>query len=417
MLEDEMRTLAKRAKKASHAVATLETDIKNAVLTSIQEGLEKNKQKIIRENEKDIAEGEKKGLSKALLDRLKLDEDRIQGIIDGIADIISLPDPLGEIMEERTLKNGIHLRKIRVPLGVILMIFEARPNVVIDAFVLCFKAGNVPILKGGSDAAHTNSMLASIIQTALKSNSNTEDAIQLVRSKDHAAIDILLTLEEDIDLVIPRGGERLIRSVVEKAKIPVIMHYKGLCHTYIDKEADIDQAEEISYNAKVQRPGVCNAMETLLVHKDIASKILPRLGTRLKEAGVLLKGDDATRELIDGISEATEEDWRTEYLDLILSIRIVGSVEEAIDHINSYGSKHSEAIITEDKDAADSFMRLVDASSVFVNCSTRFNDGFEYGLGAEIGISTQKLHARGPMGLKELTTYKYVLEGTGQVRG
>ncbi|NOZ80088.1 MAG: glutamate-5-semialdehyde dehydrogenase [DPANN group archaeon] len=415
-LKSGMKRIAHAARMAAQSIADLPTEEKHRLLKSIQKQLKERQQEITGENAKDLESGKQKGLSKAVLDRIRLDGKRIQRICEGIEGIIALPDPLGEVMEERTLRSGIRLKKVRVPLGVILLIFEARPNVVIDAFALCFKSGNVSILKGGSDAAHSNVILARIITDALKDAHITPDALQLVASRDHEAVDHLLDLEEDIDLVIPRGGERLIRNVVKKARMPVIMHYKGLCHTYIDKDADIGQAVAIALNAKIQRPGVCNAMETLLVHQDIADKVLPLLAAGLKEAGVRIKGDDQVCALVKDAEPASEEDWSTEYLDLILSIRIVRDLDEAIAHINRYGSKHSEAIISENKDAQERFARMVDASSVFVNCSTRFNDGFEYGLGAEIGISTQKIHARGPMGLRELTTYKYILSGEGQVR-
>ncbi len=402
---------AMKAKEASFRIAKIDSKLKDKIINDLCNELTKRKKEIIKENNLDLENGKKKNLSAALLDRLKLDEKRIGGIVAGLKQIISLEDPIGEVIEERKLRSGIFLKKIRVPIGVILMIFEARPNVVIDSFVLCFKAGNAVILKGGGDALHSNRILVKVIQEVLISNKLPKCSVQLVES--HEAIDELLKLNDYIDLVIPRGGERLIKSVVEKSRIPVIMHYKGLCHTYVDKDADIGMALDICFNAKCQRPGVCNAMETLLVHKDAAKEFLPKLAERMKM--VDLRGCEKTRKIIS-VKPAAEDDWRTEYLDLILSIKVVGSVDEAIAHINKYGSRHSEAIVTGKKEAQEKFLKEVDASSVFVNCSTRFNDGFEYGLGAEIGISTQKLHARGPMGLKELTTYKYLLLGHGEVR-
>ncbi|MBN1157471.1 glutamate-5-semialdehyde dehydrogenase [Candidatus Woesearchaeota archaeon] len=402
---------AKKAKEAAFRIANIDSKLKNNVISSLCTELEKRKNEIISENSIDLEKGKKKNLSSAILDRLKLDDKRIAGMVEGLRQIIALEDPIGEVIEERKLRSGIFLKKVRVPIGVILMIFEARPNVTIDSFALCFKAGNSVILKGGSDALHSNRILAKIIQEVLAKNKLPEECCQLVES--HEAIDELLKLNEHIDLVIPRGGERLIKFVVEKSMIPVIMHYKGICHTYVDKDADIKNAVEICYNAKCQRPGVCNAMETLLVHKDVAKSFLPKLAERM--SSVELRGCERTRGIIKA-KPATKEDWNTEYLDLILSIKIVDSVDDAISHINKYGSKHSDAIVTEDKRAQENFLKRVDSSSVFVNCSTRFNDGFEYGLGAEIGISTQKLHARGPMGLRELTTYKYLLLGHGEIR-
>ncbi len=414
--EQEMARLAESARKASRAVARLSPEKKNQALREIVRALDSRKSEIIKANRADMARAEKKGLSKALTDRLFLDESRLKSVAEGVSQIISLEDPVGRVLESRRLRSGIMLEKVSVPIGVILMIFEARPNVVVDAAALCLKSGNSAIMKGGSDALETNKALIRAIWGGLERAGLPRGAALLVETPEHSAIDCLLKLDSLIDLVIPRGREGLIRSVVEKSRIPVIKHYKGLCHTYVDKHADIGMAVSVCLNAKTQRPGVCNAMESMLVHEAVAEEFLARIGPELRKRGVEVRGCPETRRMLPWARPAKESDYDTEFLDLILSVKVVGSIGEAISHIAEHGSGHSDAIITENREAAERFLGEVDSSAVFHNCSTRFNDGFEFGLGAEIGISTQKIHARGPMGLRELTSYKYLLRGRGEVR-
>ncbi len=352
-----------------------------------------------------------------MLDRLQIDDKRIQAMARGLREVAALPDPVGEILLERTRPNGLRIQKVRVPIGVIGIIYESRPNVTADSAGLCLKTGNAVILRGGKEALHSNQAIADVMSRAGAKEGLPAHSIQLVGTTDRDAIRVLVQMEGVIDLVIPRGGESLIRAVTEQARVPVIKHYKGVCHVFVDREADLDMAEKIVVNAKCQRPGVCNAMETLLVDEAVADRFVPRIVKTLQAKKVELRGDETTRRLGgSAVKPATEDDWYAEYLDLILAVRVVQDVEEAIAHINRYGSSHSDSIVTRDEKAAEKFVHEVDSAAVFVNASTRFNDGGEFGMGAEIGISTDKLHARGPMGLEELTSYKWVVRGSGQVR-
>jgi len=405
-----------KTKLASRYFSNVSTETKNKILENISENLKTYKDKIIKENKKDIFYAEKKHLSSALIDRLRLTDKSIEDMISSLKEIESLPDPVGTVISEWTRPSGIRIQKVRVPIGVICMIYESRPNVTIDSTALCIKSGNAVILRGGSEAINSNRVLVKVIKKALKDAGLSTDLVQFIDSPKREIIYKIIKLDNFIDLVIPRGGEKMIKDIRRHSTVPVLSHGKGLCHTYIDKDADIDMAIKVSYNAKVQRPGVCNAMETLLVHRDIANKVLPELSKMYKRAGVELRGCPQTQKILPFVKKATEKDWSTEYLDLILSIKIVNSTEEAIKHINKYGSGHSEAIITENQKEAEKFIKYVDASAVFHNASTRLHDGGVFGLGSEIGISTQKLHARGTMGLNELTTTKYIVYGTGQIR-
>lgn len=382
----------------------------------ITENLRANIETILAKNSIDVDNAKTAGLSSAMIDRLTLTEDRIESMANGVEEVAMLPDPVGEVMGMWKRPNGLRVGKVRVPIGVIGFIYESRPNVTIDAASLCLKSGNAIILRGGSEAIESNSALVDIIMESLKKAGLPEDCVELLRTTDRAAVGIMLKLDEYIDLIIPRGGKPLIKLVAETSTIPVVMHYEGICHTYVDEFADLDMAEKICLNAKVQRPGVCNAMETLLVHSSVAEKFLPKMASEFASEGVELRGCEKTRQILPDAAEATEEDWSTEYLDLVLSVRVVDSDDEAIDHIAQFSSSHSETIVTESYQRAQRFLEEVDSSAVFVNASTRFNDGYEFGLGAEIGISTNRLHCRGPMGLEELTTYKYVVCGSGQVR-
>jgi glutamate-5-semialdehyde dehydrogenase len=414
--EKTIREMAQAAKRAAKVVSVLGTDKKNEVLERVAQRLLDEAAVIKEENEKDLAYARKKGLSDAMIDRLTVSDAVIDSMAKGLRDVIALQDPVGKVTGMWVRPNGLQVGRVRVPLGVIAMIYEARPNATIDAAGLCLKAGNAVILRGGSEALHSNTVLARMIQGALRETGIPEGAAQVVPVRDRAAVNALLAQEDSLDLVIPRGGEGLIRFVVEHSKIPVLKHFKGVCHVYVDANADLGMAEEIAYNAKVQRPGVCNAMETLLIHKGEAKPLLPRMAKRFREAAVELRGCPETCRLVPEAKQATEEDWPAEYLDLILAVKVVSSMDEAIEHIAKYGSAHTEAIVTSDYGRARQFLREVDASVVLVNASTRFNDGGELGLGAEIGISTSKLHAYGPMGLEELTTTKFVVFGDGQVR-
>ncbi len=411
-----MESMARKAKDAARKVSVISTDLKNMVLLSTAQKLDKAKSRLQQENQKDLERGKAKGLSSAFLDRLELSDRVIESMVQGLEEVAALPDPVGEVTKMWKRPNGLLVGRIRIPLGVIGMIYESRPNVTIDAAALCLKAGNAVILKGGSDAIHSNLALASILQEALKENGVPSDAVQVVPTTERSAVTELLSREEEIDLIIPRGGEGLIRFVVENSKIPVLKHYKGVCHCYVDKGCDENMAVDICFNAKVQRPGVCNAMEGMLVHQDVASSFLPKMGDRFKEAGVEIRGCNRTCQILSYAKPATEEDWGTEFLDLILAVKVVSSMDEAMDYIDRYGSNHTEAIITKDYARARRFLNEVDASLVLVNASTRFNDGGQLGLGAEIGISTSKLHAYGPMGLEELTTTKFIAFGDGQIR-
>ncbi len=411
-----IREYGKKAREAAYKLATVSIKDKNKALKLMAANIRKNSNIIKQENQKDIVEGEKRGLSKAMLDRLLLNDARIEGMAAGVEKIATLVDPVGEIIKGWTTEDGIKIRKVRVPIGVVGMIYESRPNVTADAAALALKSGNSIILRGGKEAINSNKIIAKLLKEAVKEANLSEDAVNLIQTTDREAVKIMTQMNEYIDVIIPRGGEGLIKAVTESATVPVIFHDKGLCHTYIDEFADIDMGAKICMNAKVQRPGVCNAMETMLVHEKIANIFLPVIAKEMEAAGVELRGCAKTKSILKNIKEATEEDWATEYLDLILSIKIVSSVEEAIDHINKYGSKHSECIVTKDYNRSSLFLNSVDASTVYVNASTRFTDGGMFGFGAEIGISTNKLHARGPFALEELTTYKYIVEGNGEIR-
>ncbi len=416
----EIEKLATQARDASYKLATVSAEQRNKVLQEIASLLDKNRKQILEANNKDIEAAKKNKLSGAFIDRLTLTDKYIDSMISGVKQIISLEDPLNRILEERTLKNGLLLKKVSVPLGVILMIYESRPNVTIDAASLCIKSGNAVILRGGSDALNSNKILAGIVTASLEKLRIHKNSVQLVSTEDREAVNLLLEQEKYIDVVIPRGGYGLIKAIAEHSKIPVIKHYQGICHTYVDDEADLRLAEEVCINAKCQRPGVCNAMECLVVADKIADKFLPSMLNKYIAAGVKIFGDERTLAIAEKynieIERAKQDHYDTEFLDLIIAIKVVDTLQEAIDFINLHGTKHSEAIISKNQKKIKEFMDNIDASAVFANTSTRFNDGFEFGLGAEIGISTDKLHARGPVGLRELTTYKYLVFGDGQVR-
>lgn len=407
--------LCEKAAKAKYKVQRLSEEEKNQALRAVADRLLKEKGTILSENEKDLEAGRKKGMHPGLLDRLALTEDRIKGMAEGLLQIADLPDPIGELMETFERPNGLHIEKRRVPMGVIGIIYESRPNVTADAFGLCFKSGNAVILKGGSDAICSNKAITQVIRDALEECGIVKEAISLIADTDRQVTLAFMKMKQYVDLLIPRGGAGLIRSVVENSTIPVIETGTGNCHIYVDEDADLAKAVPIIINAKTQRIGVCNACESLVIHEKIREAFLPELKKALDEKKVEIRGDEKTREVID-CTPATEEDFATEYLDYILSVKTVKSVNEAIEHINRYSTRHSEAIITENSEHAGIFLKEVDAACVYVNASTRFTDGFEFGFGAEIGISTQKLHARGPMGLKELTSYKYEITGNGQIR-
>lgn len=415
-VKDYIDQVVKGAEKASHTIASASSSVKNAALEQIALNLSGSKTALMAENEKDIKAAENAGLSTAMIDRLKLTESRIHDMVDGIRQIRNLNDPVGEIMEGAILPNGLQIQKIRVPIGVIAIIYESRPNVTADAASLCLKTGNVTILRGGKESIFSNLAIYRQISSALEQVGMDKNVIQVIETADREAVDHLLKADKYVDLVIPRGGEGLIRNVVENATIPVIKHYKGVCHTYVDEHADLNMAREICLNAKIQRPGTCNAMETMLVHEKVAKRFLPDVYRIMSAAGVELRGCELSRAILPDINSASDEDWSEEYLEKILSVKVVSSLEDAITHISIYGSAHSDAIVTERISNAKRFTDAVDSAAVYVNASTRFTDGYEFGMGAEIGISTDKLHARGPMGLKELTSYKYVVYGNGQIR-
>lgn len=401
---------------ASRKLIGLSTKKKNSILHAMADELERARESIKEENAKDLAAARESGLSKAMTDRLLLDDARIDGMIQGIRDVAALADPVGQRIWKRSPPSGLIIEKKRVPLGVVCIIFESRPNVTADAAVLCFKTSNAVILRGGKEAFHSNTAIAEALQRGGETAGLPRGAIQLVDTIDRAAVRMLARLSDYIDVVIPRGGESLINAVVRDATVPVLKHYKGVCNLYIDASADISTAIAITENAKCQRPGVCNAIETVLVHNDIADTYLPELEAMAERCGVELRGCPLTQSMLSACTPAVEADWSEEYLDLILSVKIVKNVRAAVEHINRYGSHHSDAIVTSDKRSGNKFLKEVDSSSVYVNASTRFTDGAEFGMGAEMGISTDKLHARGPMGLEELTSYKYVITGTGQIR-
>ncbi len=413
----DLTLLGKQAVVAKYELQNLTTEVKNEALKAVAKALTDNTAKLLEANAKDVAAGEANGMHPGLVDRLRLTEARIEAMAEGLLQIVELPDPVGECMESFERPNGLSIAKVRVPMGVIGIIYESRPNVTADAFGLCFKTGNAVILKGGSDAINSNMAITEVIRMGLKEAGVTENAIQLITDTDRAVTAQFMKMKEYVDVLIPRGGAGLIRAVVENSNIPVIETGTGNCHVYVDKAADIDMAVSIIMNAKTQRIGVCNACESLVVHTDVREALMPALKAALDTKNVEIRADERIREVIDGCLEVTEEDYATEYLDYILSAKTVDSVEEAIAHINKYNTKHSECIITKDTETAEKFLNGVDAACVYWNASTRFTDGFEFGFGAEIGISTQKLHARGPMGLKELTSYKYQITGNGQTRG
>lgn len=415
-VERDMMEIAKQAKQAAMEVARCSSIQKNEALLKIAEKLEQNAENIKKENAIDIDAGKSAGLSGAMIDRLTITDATITGMADGLREVAQLEDPVGAMGNSWLRPNGLQVAKMRIPLGVIGIIYESRPNVTIDAAGLCLKAGNAVILRGGSEALRSNQALAVTISEALNEAGLPEKAVQVVATRDRSAVNALLQQEDSIDLIIPRGGEGLIRFVVANSKIPVLKHYKGVCHVFVDESADLNMAVDISFNAKVHRPGVCNAMETLLVHEAVAEDFLPKMKAKFDEAGVELRGCPKTCRILSDISAATEEDWPTEYLDLICAVKVTDDMTDALDHIRQYGSNHTEAIVTSDYGRARRFLKEADASVVLVNASTRFNDGGQLGLGAEIGISTSKLHAFGPMGLEELTTTKFIVFGDGQVR-
>lgn len=408
--------IAKRAKQAEPALTKLRSGAKNEALLAVAEALVDGTDDILKANEKDMIAAKERGMKEGLVDRLMLNEKRIADMAEGLRQIASLDDPVGEVISMKPRPNGLLIGQKRVPLGVVGIIYESRPNVTADAFGLCFKTGNAVILKGGSDAANSNGMIVEKIRKALKGQGIVEDAVQLIEDNRRETVQQFMKLNTYIDVLIPRGGANLIRTVVENSTIPVIETGTGNCHIYVDENADIDMAVEIIFNAKTQRIGVCNACESLVVHEKIKDRLLPAMKKRLDEKQVELRGDAAAREVLGEIKEATEDDWGREYLDYILSIKTVSSIDEAIAHINRFNTGHSEAIVTKDYSHAQRFLNEIDAAAVYVNASTRFTDGFEFGFGAEIGISTQKLHARGPMGLMALTTTKYIIYGDGQTR-
>jgi glutamate-5-semialdehyde dehydrogenase len=415
-LHEEMVEIGAKALKASRELVGFNSRKKNAILQAMADELEEHRNDIIAANELDMQEARMNGLDQAMLDRLLLNKTRVNGMIASLREVAALKDPVGEKISRWLRPNGLEIIKQRVPIGVIGIIYESRPNVTVDTGGLCLKTSNAVILRGGKESRHSNAIIADLMVAGGMKKGMPEHAVQLIRTTDREAVRELVQLKDYVDLIIPRGGEALIKAVSEQAHVPVIKHYKGICHTYVDASADLDMALAIAVNAKCQRPGVCNAMETLLVHREVAAGFLPRLAAIAADKGLELRGDEAAREVVPEMQEATEDDWYTEYLSLILAVRVVDSVEEAVAHINSYGSRHSDAIVAQSESAQKTFAQGVDSSAVYINASTRFTDGGEFGMGAEIGISTDKIHARGPMGLEELTTYKYVVYGKGQIR-
>ena len=408
--------LGKKAKEAEKTLMIAGTEQKNEALKDIAQALVENADEIIQSNAIDLENGRNNGMSESLLDRLKLDKERINGMAKGVEDVTLLPDPVGRVLSETTRPNGLNIKKVSTPLGVIGVIFEARPNVTSDAAALCLKSGNTVILRGGKEAINSNRTIAKIMREAVKKSGLSEDVIQLVEDTSRKSANALMQMNEYVDVLIPRGGAGLIQAVVKNATVPVIETGVGNCHIYIDKDANVDMAADIVYNAKTNRVSVCNAAESLLIHKDIAEEALPKIKAKLDEKSVELLGDDKAINIAEGIEKATESDWGTEYLDYKMSVKIVDSLDEAVEHIYKYSTGHSECIVTENKEAAEEFLNKVDSAAVYVNASTRFTDGGEFGFGAEIGISTQKLHARGPIGLPELQSFKYKIYGNGQVR-
>ena len=415
-MAEDMKVQAQKAKKAAQLLATVSTQKKNDFLGDLAQRLEGEQSRIEQENQKDIKIAVENNMKSGFIDRLILNKKRIQGMADGLRQVAALADPVGEVISGWKRPNGLMVTKVRVPLGVLAIIYEARPNVTIDSIGLGIKSGNSLVLRGSSSALNSNRLLILLARESFRQYSLPEDSVQLIESTSHDDIAQLLALREYIDVAIPRGGAGLIHNVVTHSQVPVIETGVGNCHVYVDKEADLGMAERIVMNAKIQRPSVCNAVETLLIHQDIAKIFLPQVSMSLKKAGVEIRGCEQARQILPDLIPATEDDWKTEYLDLILAVKVVKTLNEAIEHINTYGTRHSESIITENYSNAKNFMEKVDSAAVYVNASTRFTDGEQFGLGAEIGISTQKIHARGPMGLQELTTIKYVVYGTGQIR-
>jgi len=420
MTEEEMKSvlyqMGEKAKLAAYTLAAMDSVDKDRCLIAMADAVEASADEIKVENKKDLVAGEEKGLSSAMLDRLTLDDARIKAMADGLRVLTSLEDPVGKELDVTIRPNGLKIEKVSVPLGVIGIIFESRPNVTVDAAGLCFKAGNAVILRGGSEAIHSNLVLAHILNKAGLASGMPDGVVQLVPFTDRAGVGIMSQMDQYVDLIIPRGGEGLIRAVVSQATIPVIKHYKGVCHQFVDSTADLESALDIIENSKVQRPGVCNAIESLIIHSDVAERFSPMIAKRFDECGVEMRGDMTFCSYVEDVKPATEDDWYEEYLNLTIAVKVVDTVGEAIAHINKYGSHHSDAIISNDADSVELFMNQVDSSTVYHNASTRFTDGAEFGMGCEIGISTDKLHARGPMGLPELTTYKYLVTGEGQIR-
>ncbi len=415
-MKEKVLEKAKEAKEASRFIAKASTDLKNKIILRMADYIRQKKEELIEANKVDVRNAEKKGLSKALIDRLTLTEGRISEMIKGLEEVVALPDPVGEVTKMWLRPNGMQVGRMRVPIGVIGVIYEARPNVTVDVTGLCLKAGNSVVLRGGSEAINSNVSLVKILKEALKDEGMHDGVVTYLDIPNREAVLEMIKLEGIIDLIIPRGGEGLIRTVTENSRIPVLKHYKGVCHVFVDDEADLKMAEEICFNAKVQRPATCNAMETMLVSEKVAKKFLPKMLKRFEEAQVEIRGCEKTMAIYKNIKPVSENDFYNEYLDLILNVKVVKDIDEAIEHISKYGSSHSDAIVTANYDKAMKFLREVDSSAVFVNASTRLNDGYQFGLGAEIGISTDKIHARGPMGLEELTSLKFIVFGNGQIR-
>ncbi len=415
-MKEKILAKAKEAEEASRFIAKASTDSKNKIIIRMADYIKRKKDELIEANKVDISNAEKKGLSKALIDRLTLNEKRISEMVKGLEEVVALPDPVGEITKMWLRPNGMQVGRMRVPIGVIGVIYEARPNVTVDVTGLCLKAGNAVVLRGGSEAINSNVSLVKILKEALKDGGMHEGVVTYIDIPHREAVLEMIKLEGIIDLIIPRGGEGLIRTVTENSRIPVLKHYKGVCHVFVDREADLKMAEEICFNAKLQRPATCNAMETMLVDEGIAKKFLPKMLKRFEEAGVEIRACEKTKLIYPKVKDVAEEDFYKEYLDLVLNVKVVKDIDEAMQHIAKYGSAHSDAIVTKNYDKAMRFLKEVDSSAVFVNASTRLNDGYQFGLGAEIGISTDKIHARGPMGLEELTCTKFIVFGNGQLR-
>ena len=416
MVNDDVLRVVRQAREAFPAVSRAATDQKNAALRAMAKRLREARGTILSANAEDAREAERNGLSAAMIDRLALNDKRLEEMIRSVEAVAELPDPVGEMLRSWRRPNGLDIRKVRVPLGVIGIIYESRPNVTSECASLCLKSGNTVVLRGGAESFRSNQAIAAALQAALRDTGLPEAAVSLIPTASREGVDAMLQLHQLIDVIIPRGGEALINKIAEESRIPVIKHAKGVCHVYVDEAADLAMAQTITLNAKCQRPATCNAMETLLVHERIAAAFLPEMAKQLEAANVEIRGCERTRAIVPGIAAAAEEDWSAEYLDLILSVKVVRSLDEAVEHIGRYGSAHSDAIVTREPANAERFVQAVDSAAVYVNASTRFTDGFQFGLGAEIGISTDRLHARGPMGLEELTTYKYVIYGSGQLR-